>query len=73
LTNHMPFMDAPPLPAIRTELNCGIVGVLPPAREILQSYRRQGPIVLAQPEAPISLAFAELATRIDQSPVQFLG
>jgi MinD-like ATPase involved in chromosome partitioning or flagellar assembly len=72
LVNHMPFMDAAPLPAVRGELGCGIVGVLPPAREILQSYRRQGPIVLAQPAAPVSVAFVELATRIDHDPVQFL-
>jgi MinD-like ATPase involved in chromosome partitioning or flagellar assembly len=72
LTNHMPFIDAAPLPTIRTELNCGIVSALPPAREILHSYRRQGPIVLAQPEAPISVAFDELASRLDHDPVQFL-
>jgi MinD-like ATPase involved in chromosome partitioning or flagellar assembly/CheY-like chemotaxis protein len=72
LVNHMPCMDAAPLPAIRAELNCGIVGVLPPARELLQSYRRQGPIVLAQPNAPVSVAFDELATRLDHDPVQFL-
>jgi DNA-binding response OmpR family regulator len=72
LVNHMPFMDALPLPAVRAELNCGIVGVLPPAREILNSYRRQGPIVLAFPAAPVSVAFEEVSARIDQSPVQFL-
>jgi MinD-like ATPase involved in chromosome partitioning or flagellar assembly/CheY-like chemotaxis protein len=72
LVNHMPFMDAAPLPTVRAELNCGIVGVLPPAREVLQSYRRQGPIVLAQPAAPISVAFEELATRLERDPVQFL-
>jgi MinD-like ATPase involved in chromosome partitioning or flagellar assembly len=72
LVNHMPFMDAAPLPAVRAELNCGIVSVLPPAREVLQSYRRQGPIVLAQPAAPISVAFEEIATRVDHDPVQFL-
>lgn len=72
LVNHMPFMDVAPLPTVRAELNCGIVGVLPPAREVLQSYRRQGPIVLAQPAAPVSAAFAELAARLDRDPVQFL-
>jgi MinD-like ATPase involved in chromosome partitioning or flagellar assembly/CheY-like chemotaxis protein len=72
LVNHMPFMDAAPLPQVRSELNCGIVGVLPPAREALQSYRRQGPIVLAQPSAPVSVAFLELAARLDRDPVQFL-
>lgn len=72
LVNHMPFVDAAPLPAIRAELQCGIVGVLPPAREILHSYRRQGPIVLSQPTAPISVAFDELAGRLDHSPVPFL-
>jgi DNA-binding response OmpR family regulator len=73
LVNHVPFLDSAPLPAIRAELNCGIVGVIPPARELLQSYRRQGPIVLAQPEAPVSIAFTELAARLDQSPVEFLN
>ena len=73
LVNHMPFVDAAPLPAIRSELNCGIVGVLPPAREMLHSYRRQGPIVLAQPQAPIAVAFDELAGRLDQDPVSFLA
>jgi MinD-like ATPase involved in chromosome partitioning or flagellar assembly/CheY-like chemotaxis protein len=72
LVNHLPFMDAAPLPAMRSEIGCGIVGVLPPARELLQSYRRQGPIVLAQPNAPVSAAFEELATRIEHDPVQFL-
>jgi MinD-like ATPase involved in chromosome partitioning or flagellar assembly/CheY-like chemotaxis protein len=72
LVNHMPFVDAAPLPAIKSELNCGIVSVLPPAREMLHSYRRQGPIVLAQPQAPVSVAFDELAGRLDQDPVQFL-
>jgi MinD-like ATPase involved in chromosome partitioning or flagellar assembly/CheY-like chemotaxis protein len=72
LVNHMPFMDVAPLPSVRADLNCGIVGVLPPAREVLQSYRRQGPIVLAQPAAPISIAFEEIATRLDRDPVQFL-
>jgi MinD-like ATPase involved in chromosome partitioning or flagellar assembly/CheY-like chemotaxis protein len=72
LVNHMPFMDAAPLPTVRAELNCGIVGVLPPAREVLQSYRRQGPIVLAQPSAPVSVAFEELAARLDHDPVQFM-
>jgi MinD-like ATPase involved in chromosome partitioning or flagellar assembly/CheY-like chemotaxis protein len=72
LVNHMPFLDAAPLPAVRAELNCGIVGALPPAREMLQSYRRHGPIVLVQPNAPISAAYEELAGRIDHDPVQFL-
>jgi MinD-like ATPase involved in chromosome partitioning or flagellar assembly/CheY-like chemotaxis protein len=72
LVNHMPFVDSAPLPAIRSELNCGIVAVLPPAREILHSYRRQGPIVLAQPQAPVSIALDELAGRLDSDPVQFL-
>jgi MinD-like ATPase involved in chromosome partitioning or flagellar assembly/ActR/RegA family two-component response regulator len=72
LVNHMPFVDVAPLPAIRSELGCGIVGVLPPAREVLHSYRRQGPIVLAQPGAPVSVAFDELAGRLDQDPVPFL-
>ncbi len=72
LVNHMPFMDAAPLPSIRAEANCGIVGVLPPAREMLQSYRRQGPIVVAQPNAPVSAAYEDLAARIDHDPVQFL-
>jgi MinD-like ATPase involved in chromosome partitioning or flagellar assembly/CheY-like chemotaxis protein len=72
LVNHMPFMDAAPLPALRAELNCGIVGVMPPAREALQSYRRQGPIVLAQPGAPVSMAYFEIAARIDHDPVQFV-
>jgi DNA-binding response OmpR family regulator len=72
LVNHMPFMDAPPLAAVRAELGCGIVSVFPPAREILQSYRRQGPIVLAQRDAPVSVAFEELAVRLEQDPVQFL-
>jgi MinD-like ATPase involved in chromosome partitioning or flagellar assembly len=72
LVNHMAFIDAAPLPAIRSELNCGIIGVLPPAREMLHSYRRQGPIVLAQPQAPVSVAFEELAGRLDHDPVQFL-
>jgi MinD-like ATPase involved in chromosome partitioning or flagellar assembly/CheY-like chemotaxis protein len=72
LVNHMAFIDAAPLPAIRSELNCGIVSVLPPAREMLHSYRRQGPIVLAQPQAPVSVAFEELAGRLDHDPVQFL-
>jgi len=73
LVNHMPFVDAAPLPAIRNELNCGIVSVLPPAREMLHSYRRQGPIVLAQPQSPIAVAFDELAGRLDQDPVSFLA
>jgi len=73
LVNHVPFLDSAPLPAIRAELNCGIVGVIPPARELLQSYRRQGPIVLTQPQAPVSIAFSELADRLDQSPVEFLN
>lgn len=72
LVNHMAFVDAQPLPAMRAALNCGILGVLPPARELLHSYRRQGPIVLAQPQAPISVAFDELAGRLDHDPVQFL-
>jgi MinD-like ATPase involved in chromosome partitioning or flagellar assembly/CheY-like chemotaxis protein len=72
LVNHMPFMDAAPLPVLRAELNCGIVGVMPPAREALQSYRRQGPIVLAQPGAPVSMSYLEIAARIDHDPVQFL-
>ena len=72
LVNHMPFMEAAPLPALRAELNCGIVGVMPPAREALQSYRRQGPIVLAQPGAPIATAYTEIAARIDHDPVQFV-
>lgn len=72
LVNHMPFMDAAPLPSIRSEVNCGIVGVLPPAREMLLSYRRQGPIVLAQPNAPVSAAYEDLAARLDRDPVQFL-
>ena len=72
LVNHMPFMDVAPLPTVRAELNCGIVGVLPPAREMLQSYRRQGPIVLAQPAAPVSIAFEELAARLNHDPVQFM-
>jgi MinD-like ATPase involved in chromosome partitioning or flagellar assembly len=68
----MPFIDAAPLPAIRAELKCGIVGVLPPAREILHSYRRQGPIVTAQPGSPISIAYNEIASRLDQDPTQFV-
>jgi len=72
LVNHMPFVDSAPLPAIRSELNCGILGVLPPAREMLHSYRRQGPIVLAQPQSPIAVAFDELAGRLEQDPVPFL-
>jgi hypothetical protein len=48
------------------------VSALPPARDILLSYRRQGPIVLACPEAPISAAFNDLATRLDSDPVSFL-
>jgi DNA-binding response OmpR family regulator len=71
MVNHMPFMDVAPLPAVRAEMNCGIVGVLPPAREVLQSYRRQGPIVLAQPGAPVSAAYRDIASRIDHDPVQF--
>jgi MinD-like ATPase involved in chromosome partitioning or flagellar assembly/CheY-like chemotaxis protein len=73
LVNHMPFMDVAPLPSVRAELQCPIVGVLPPAREVLQSYRRQGPIVLAQPTLPIAMAFEELAGRLDQDPVQFVA
>jgi len=70
---HTPSIDPVPLDAIRQQLSCcGIVSALPPAREILQSYRRQGPIVLACPEAPISAAFHELATRLDSDPVSFL-
>jgi MinD-like ATPase involved in chromosome partitioning or flagellar assembly/CheY-like chemotaxis protein len=73
LVTHLAFIDSAPLPAIRKELNCGIVGVIPPARELLQSYRRHGPIVLAQPESPVAVAFSDLAARIDQSPVEFLN
>jgi len=72
LVNHLPFMDAAPLPAIRAELNCGILGVLPPAREILQSYRRQGPIVQSQPASPVAAGFEEVARRLEQDPVPFL-
>jgi DNA-binding response OmpR family regulator len=73
LVNLVPFLDSAPLPAIRDELNCGIVGVIPPARELLQSYRRQGPIVLSQPETHVSIAYTGLAERLDQSPVEFLA
>lgn len=73
LVNHVPFLDTAPLPAIRAQLNCGIVGVIPPAREMLQSFRRQGPITVIQPGAPVSMAFEELAARLDHDPVQFLG
>jgi DNA-binding response OmpR family regulator len=72
LVNHMPFVDSSPLPAVKAELGCGIVGVVPPAREMLHSYRRQGPIVLAQPQAPVSVAYDELAGRLDSDPVPFL-
>jgi len=72
LVNHVPFLDTAPLPAIRAHLNCGIVAVIPPAREMLQSYRRQGPIVLAAPAAPVSVGFEELAARLEKEPVEFL-
>jgi DNA-binding response OmpR family regulator len=72
LVTHLPFVDSAPLAAVRKELNCGIVGAIPPARELLHSYRRHGPIVLAQPETPVAVAFAELAARLDRSPVEFL-
>ncbi len=73
LVNHVPFLESAGLPAIRALLNCGLVGVIPPAREMLQSYRRQGPIVLAAPGAPVSAAFDEMAGRLEQEPVGFLG
>jgi MinD-like ATPase involved in chromosome partitioning or flagellar assembly/CheY-like chemotaxis protein len=72
LVNHVPFLESAPLPAIKAQLNCGIVGVIPPAREMLQSYRRQGPIVLTAPEVPISVAYAEMAGRLEQDPVGYL-
>jgi MinD-like ATPase involved in chromosome partitioning or flagellar assembly/CheY-like chemotaxis protein len=73
LVNHVPFLESAPLPAIKAQLNCGIVGVIPPAREMLQSYRRQGPIVLTAPQAPVSVAYEEMAARLEQRPVGFLG
>lgn len=73
LVNHVPFLESASLPAIRAQLKCGIVAVIPPAREMLQSYRRQGPIVLAAPQAPISVAYDEMAARLDQEPVGFLS
>jgi MinD-like ATPase involved in chromosome partitioning or flagellar assembly/CheY-like chemotaxis protein len=72
LVNHVPFLESMPLPAIKAQLGCGIVGVIPPAREMLQSYRRQGPIVLAAPEAPVSVAYDEMAARLEQEPVGFV-
>lgn len=69
LVNHVPFLESAPLPAIKSQLNCGLVGVIPPAREMLQSYRRQGPIVLAAPGAPVAVAFDELAGRLEKEPV----
>jgi DNA-binding response OmpR family regulator len=70
---HIPSIDPVPLDTIRQQVNCcGIVSALPPAREILQSYRRHGPIVLACPEAPISVALHDLAARLDSDPVTFL-
>ncbi len=72
LVNHVPFLESASLPAIKAQLKCGIVAVIPPAREMLQSYRRQGPIVLAAPQAPISVAYDEMAARLDQEPVAFL-
>ena len=73
LVNHVPFLESVPLPAIKAQLNCGIVGVIPPAREMLQSYRRQGPIVLAAPQAPVAVAYDEVAGRLDQEPVGMVG
>jgi MinD-like ATPase involved in chromosome partitioning or flagellar assembly/CheY-like chemotaxis protein len=73
LVNHIPFIDSAPLPAIRAELNCGVVGVLPPARDVLQSYRRQGPIAIAQPQSPVAVALDDLATRLDHDPIQFMS
>jgi MinD-like ATPase involved in chromosome partitioning or flagellar assembly/CheY-like chemotaxis protein len=73
LVNHVPFLESAPLPAIKAQLHCGIVGVIPPAREMLQSYRRQGAIVLAAPQAPVAVAYDELAGRLEQDPVGYLG
>jgi len=72
LVTHAPFVDSAPLPEIRKLLNCGVVGVIPPARDAIQSFRRMGPIVLSQPEMPVSLAFDELAGRLEQEPVRFV-
>src|SRR5579883_1011106 len=69
LVTHVPFLESAPLPAIKAQLNCGIVGVIPPAREMLQSYRRQGPIVLAAPQSPVAVAYDEVAGRLEQDPV----
>jgi MinD-like ATPase involved in chromosome partitioning or flagellar assembly/CheY-like chemotaxis protein len=71
LVTHSPFLESAPLPEIRKQLNIGITGIIPPARDVLQSYRRMGPIVLSQPETPVARAFEEVAGRLDQDPVRF--
>jgi hypothetical protein len=69
---HIPSIDPVPLETIRQQVNCcGIVSALPPAREVLQSYSRHGPIVLVCPDAAISVALHDLATRLDSDPVSF--
>jgi DNA-binding response OmpR family regulator len=71
LVTHAPSVDSAPLAEIRRQLNLGLVGVIPPARDALQSYRRMGPIVLSQPQLPVAQAFEELAARLEQDPVRF--
>jgi septum formation inhibitor-activating ATPase MinD len=71
LVTHAPSGDAAPLGEIRKQLKIGILGIIPPAREALQSFRRMGPIVVAQPEVPVAQAFGDVAARLERDPVRF--
>lgn len=70
IVNRAALFSPIPISQISGQLSSPIVGVIPPAAEALIRAQSSGsPIVLSEPESTISVALADLATRVSADTV----
>jgi len=65
VVNRNALAESMDLAEIRTQLHCGVIGVVPPAPDICQAAQRVGaPIVVSHPDSLPAAAFSEITARL---------
>ncbi len=71
VVNRMSFVQAVSLEEIVRRLDCGFLGTIPPAAELLAVRGTGAPLVLGRPDAAFSQSVMDLAERVSTDPVKY--
>jgi MinD-like ATPase involved in chromosome partitioning or flagellar assembly len=71
VVNRLSFVQSVPLEEILRRLECGFLGSVPPAAELLSIRGTGAPLVLAQPDVAFSQSIKEVAERLSVDPVRY--